>query len=122
MTRASAMNDHRDNGPMACSLTTPELRHREATLLAQFKSAVMEKEELQDGFAFRLPGDAKSIALISDLIVAERECCPFLLKAMAEWLKRYGIRTMAMQSTGVGSERKRGEMQQDSTYARSCFA
>jgi hypothetical protein len=38
----------------------------------------METEELPDGYAFRVPGDAKRIAIIAEMIVAERECCPFL--------------------------------------------
>jgi hypothetical protein len=67
-----------DNSPIACSLTTVELRDREATLLARFRSAILETEELQDGYAFRLPGDCEWIGLIAELIVAERECCPFL--------------------------------------------
>jgi hypothetical protein len=72
------MKDRFDNGPIACSLTTAELRDREATLLAQFRSAVIETEELQEGYAFRLPGDGQWIGLVAELIVAERECCPFL--------------------------------------------
>jgi hypothetical protein len=48
-----------DDVPVACCLTNAELREREATLLAQFRSAVIETEELRDGYAFR-------------------ECCPFL--------------------------------------------
>ena len=68
----------RDKTPIACSLTTGELRNREATLLALFRSAVLEIKELQHGFAFRLPGDRKSVGLLAELIVAERECCPFL--------------------------------------------
>jgi hypothetical protein len=72
------MKDRSDNTSIACSLTTVELRDREATLLAQFKSAVIETEELQEGYAFRLPGDGEWIRLIAELIVAERECCPFL--------------------------------------------
>jgi hypothetical protein len=72
------MRDRFDNTPIACSLTTVELRDREATLLAQFKSAVTETEELPEGYAFRLPGDGEWIGLIAELIVAERECCPFL--------------------------------------------
>jgi hypothetical protein len=72
------MKDLFDNLPTACSLTTVELRDREATLLAQFRSAVIEIEELQQGYAFRLPGDGGSIGLIAELIVAERKCCPFL--------------------------------------------
>jgi len=67
-----------DRTPIACSLTTGELRNREATLLALLRSAVLEIEELQEGFAVRLPGDSKSIRLTAELIVAERECCPFL--------------------------------------------
>lgn len=66
------------NLPLACSLTTGELRDREATLLAQFRSGVVGTEELQDGYAFRIPGDASWIRLAAELIVAERECCPFL--------------------------------------------
>ena len=67
-----------DDMPVACCLTSAELREREATLLAQFRSAVIETEELPDGYAFRVPGDGKWIGLIAELIVSERECCPFL--------------------------------------------
>ena len=72
------MNDRCGNTPIACSLTALELREREATLLEQFRSAVLETEELDAGYVFRLPGDATSIGLIAELMVAERECCPFL--------------------------------------------
>jgi hypothetical protein len=64
--------------PIACRLSDPEFRQREATLLALFKSAVVATEELPDGYAFRVPGDKKRMALVCELIVAERECCPFL--------------------------------------------
>ena len=64
--------------PLSCSLTEEELRIREATLMAQFKSAVRSIEELPDGYAFHLPGENKCLAIVSDLIELERECCPFL--------------------------------------------
>jgi hypothetical protein len=64
--------------PIACSLTTLELRDREARLLAQFRSALIGTEEIQDGYAFHLPGEDKWIRLVVELIVSERECCPFL--------------------------------------------
>ena len=67
-----------DSTPIVCFLTTAELREREATLLARFRSAVVEAEELQDGFASRLVGEGKLIVLIAELILAERKCCPFL--------------------------------------------
>ena len=50
------MNEH-SNVPIACSLTGAQLREREATLIAQFMSGVIETEELEQGYAFRLPGD-----------------------------------------------------------------
>jgi hypothetical protein len=64
--------------PIACSLTNAELREREATLLAQFRAAIIKTEELQDGYAFHIPGDGDSFRQVAELIVAERECCPFL--------------------------------------------
>jgi hypothetical protein len=64
--------------PIACRLSNLELRNRQATLLTQFKSAVMATEELHDGYAFSVPGDAKCIAIVTELIAAERDCCPFL--------------------------------------------
>jgi hypothetical protein len=67
-----------DDMPIACSLTSAELRQRGRTLLAQFRSAVIETEELPDGYAFRVPGDRKWVAIAAEMIVAERECCPFL--------------------------------------------
>jgi hypothetical protein len=72
------MKDRFDDTPIACPLTRVELSHREATLLAHFMSGVIETEELQEGYAFRLPGDGEWIELIAELIVVERECCPLL--------------------------------------------
>ncbi len=83
------MKDCCDNTPIACSLTTVELRDREATLLAEFRSRVIEIEELEEGYAFRLPSNGKWIGLIAELIMAERECCPFLAFELAV-LPKYG--------------------------------
>jgi hypothetical protein len=63
--------------PVACCLSDEELRKREATLLAQFKAALIECEESNDGYVFCVLGDKKSITLVAELIIAERECCPF---------------------------------------------
>ena len=64
--------------PIACCLTDAEFREREALLLARFKTAVSETTELPDGFAFLAPGDKAWIALLAELMAAERACCPFL--------------------------------------------
>jgi len=67
-----------DDIPVVCCLSTAEFRESEATLLRRFRSAVVATEELPDGYAFRLPGDGAWVAVAGELIVAERECCPFL--------------------------------------------
>ncbi len=67
-----------DQIPVACCLSNVELRIREATLLAQCKSAILTREELADGYLFRIPGDKKSLAVAAELMAAEGECCPFL--------------------------------------------
>ena len=66
------------NIPVACALSDPQMREREATLIAHFRSGVISVAELTDGYAFHLPGDRKWLTLVSELMIAERECCPFL--------------------------------------------
>ena len=64
--------------PVACSLTTAELREREASLLARLRSALTAIEELPDGYAFTFEGDGKWLVRAAELVAAERDCCPFL--------------------------------------------
>ena len=64
--------------PVACSLTSEELRRRETILLAEFRSAVTATKELAVGYAFRVSGEKERLALVADLMMAERDCCPFL--------------------------------------------
>src|SRR5437588_13077603 len=68
-----------DKLPIACSLTSAELREREATLRAQFRAAIIKTEEFQDGYAFHIPGDGERIRQVAELIVAERECWPVVV-------------------------------------------
>jgi hypothetical protein len=86
-----------DDLPITCGLTSAELRKREETLLATFKSAVIETEELPDGYAFRVPGDGEWIAVITEMIVAERECCPFLT---FELVAQPGMGSLTVRVTG----------------------
>jgi hypothetical protein len=72
------MKQDSGNTPIACRLSDSEFRKREARLLSQFKSTVLSTEELPDGYALRILGDKKGMVLLCKLILAERECCPFL--------------------------------------------
>ena len=67
-----------DDITRACGLSDSALRERQTTLLSQFRSAVIATQELADGYTFRLSGDGKTLALLADVIAAERLCCPFL--------------------------------------------
>jgi len=49
------MKQGSDDMPVSCCLSAKEVREREATLLAQFGSAVTAKEELPDGVCFPTP-------------------------------------------------------------------
>lgn len=67
-----------DSMQIFCNLTDAAFRERESLLLARFREAVAETTELPDGFAFHAPGERGWIALLAELMVAERECCPFM--------------------------------------------
>jgi hypothetical protein len=92
------MKQGSDDMAIACCLTSAELREREATLLAQFRSAVIETEELADGYAFRVPGDRKCVAMTAEMIMAERECCPFLT---FEFVAQPGMGPVIVRVTGL---------------------
>jgi hypothetical protein len=77
------MNDLSSNLPIACHLSDSEFRAREATLIALFRSTVIATEDLQDGYVFHFPGAKNSLATVCELMVAERECCPFLTFELA---------------------------------------
>ena len=68
-----AVHESAGDMPIVCRLSDPELRKREATLVAQFKSVVIATEELADGYVFRTFGDKQGMFLACELILAERE-------------------------------------------------
>ncbi len=63
--------------PIACSLTTPELRAREQVVQREVVGGVQETRELADGYALRFPGDPAWLDTLTEFIRFERECCPF---------------------------------------------
>lgn len=62
---------------LACKLTAPELRRRRETVIANFKKQVIEKKELDNGFAYRFNGSDNIIDELSGFIKTERICCDF---------------------------------------------
>jgi hypothetical protein len=63
--------------PIACTLSDPERARRTAALETETFAAVLEAEELPDGYAFRFPADAVWVTHLATFIGEERHCCPF---------------------------------------------
>ena len=62
---------------LTCKLTSPELRERKATVIANLKKQVIEKKELKNGYAYRFDGSDAMIDQLTDFIKTERMCCDF---------------------------------------------
>jgi hypothetical protein len=71
------LNDMADL-PVACSLSAPELREREQTVLAKVRSQAREVRELDSGYALRFAPEDAVLSDLATLIELERQCCPFL--------------------------------------------
>ena len=64
--------------PVACALSTPELREREQTVFAKVRARVQEVRDLDSGYALRFDPEDAVLADLATLIDLERQCCPFL--------------------------------------------
>ncbi len=65
------------SSPVACCLSAPERRARQAALQATVFAEARQAQELADGYALQFAGDAAQTAQLLDFITFERECCPF---------------------------------------------
>jgi hypothetical protein len=63
--------------PIACLLSEAEQARRGAEVAEQIFGHVIERRELDDGYAFRLPGDGEWFDRVAAFVAAERRCCPF---------------------------------------------
>jgi hypothetical protein len=105
------MKDRFDNTPMVCSLTTVEVREREATLLAQFRSAIIETKELQEGYPFRLPGGlGENSAVVLGALAVSSTCKVIVL------LGRYASNLIFRPRSGTPTSR---EARYSRTWSRS---
>ena len=63
---------------IACTLSGPELREREKTVLTAFGTQVRKVEARPDGYVIEVAATDEGIAAAMALIQVERLCCPFL--------------------------------------------
>src|SRR5687767_9276319 len=64
--------------PIACTLSEPELRDREKTVLKSFGAQVRRVEARSDGYTIEVAATDEGLAAAMALIQVERLCCPFL--------------------------------------------
>ena len=64
--------------PVACSLSDRERVERRAGLFADLGRRQQEIRWLPDGVALRYPAGSEVLALVTEFIGAESQCCPFL--------------------------------------------
>jgi len=99
--------------PFACSLTalTATERAHHSDLSKELHSAVKDIRGLDNGYAFQLSGDAKTISMVAEWISLERLCCPFFtfqLEVASEgkpmWLRmtgREGVKEFMRTEFGI---------------------
>lgn len=63
--------------PVACELSAPDMGRRKAELSRIFEDR-LGHSELEDGHEFEFPGERANIGKLVELVLFERECCPFL--------------------------------------------
>ena len=86
-----------ESGELNCKLTTRELQERKRTVLRSLKAQIVEKKELEDGYAFKYPGTDKILDELIEFIKIERACCNFFVFGLSisgdqseTWLKLTG--------------------------------
>jgi hypothetical protein len=62
---------------ISCKLTTPELKKRKETVIANLKSKILEKKELADGYSYKFAGTDAIIDELAEFVKSERACCSF---------------------------------------------
>lgn len=56
------------NTKFTCNLTTPELKKRKETVIANLKSQMLEKKELKNGYSYKFPGSDKILDKLTEFI------------------------------------------------------
>lgn len=67
-----------DNDNLVCTLAGAELAERKEKLQSDIFSKVKTTEEIELGYAFTFEYDEQFIMKMTDYVLAENNCCPFL--------------------------------------------
>ena len=67
-----------DNSSLVCLLTGQELVERKEVLQKEIFSQVKKVEEIETGYIFYFKYDEMFLMKMTDYVIAENNCCPFL--------------------------------------------
>ena len=86
----------------ACQIDTLDGkgRQRQQELLAVMRRSAQARDELSDGYAFRLPADPALFQQAAEWIGLERRCCPFV-KFTLEWTQDDSVWVRCTGASGV---------------------
>ena len=111
--RMTSTSNQESEAPFACNLTAMSAAERahHKDLSQELHASVKETRELPNGYAFRLSGERRSLAMVSEWVSLERLCCPFFtfqIEAGAEsqpiWLRmtgREGVKQFMQSEFGI---------------------
>lgn len=68
-----------DRQEIACNLSDAERSARKELVLTKLKKSILEKQELDSGYAFRFPGNDQMLDELTSFIKSERKCCSFFV-------------------------------------------
>jgi len=93
----TAQISHLMPNTLSCNLSDPELQKRKSTILKDLRGQVLERKKLNNGFAFKFPGNDEMLDQLHEFIKTERRCCTFFsfhltvkARQKAIWLKLTG--------------------------------
>jgi hypothetical protein len=86
----------------ACRIDTLDShqRRRQQELLALMRRRAQSRDELADGYAFRLPADPVLFQQAAEWVSLERRCCPFVHFTL-EWREDDSVRVGFTGAPGV---------------------
>ncbi len=68
----------KNESPIDCRLSAPDLAARLAEIRAGLLSSVENVEPIDSGYRLRLPNTGPNAEAVLDFVRLERQCCPFL--------------------------------------------
>ena len=78
MTTGTTKSMDFDNDNLICTLTGAELAERKGKLQNEIFSKVKTTEEIELGYTFTFEYDEQFIMKMTEYVLAENDCCPFL--------------------------------------------